>query len=325
MRTILLLTVFISATLCVKGQTYTAQATSTNGYTVDIIMELVSIDPSTTNCPHGYNYNLVVNYTVVFSGSNQPGSLWTLQGNIGCGPHSHFYSLPNGGGSGSLTTGSNQYSSNSDCNTSTPASMGCNSVTIQIQGPGIPNQTITASSGGTLPIELIRFDASKAGNNVDLEWTTATEINNSHFTIERSTDGFQWTEVGIVEGQGNSSNNHTYKLTDDALYAADGIVYYRLKQTDFDGTESDYFIRKVVFDSPMDVSVYPNPAQHNINIEGAKGAQVSLYDSYGRQVIIDMQNQGGGYTIDVSSLPRGAYVLTIRTTSETVSKQIILS
>jgi hypothetical protein len=85
-----------------------------------------------------------------------------------------------------------------------------------------------------LPIELLSFEAKSADNAVDLSWTTATEINNDYFTIEKSKSGFDFFEVCRVDGAGNSISPIYYEFSDkDPL---DGISYYRLRQTDYDGT-----------------------------------------------------------------------------------------
>lgn len=89
-------------------------------------------------------------------------------------------------------------------------------------------------SSGTLPVELLKFTATPIGRNVILEWSTASEINNDYFRIERSSDGVEFNEIGIVQGNGNSTMTHFYEFTDEA--PPTGTAYYRLAQTDYDGT-----------------------------------------------------------------------------------------
>ncbi|PJF33793.1 MAG: hypothetical protein CUN57_01220, partial [Phototrophicales bacterium] len=99
------------------------------------------------------------------------------------------------------------------------------------------------SSSGTgtlnaLPIDLVRFVASKRdGGQVSLEWTTASEINNDYFTIERSFDGRNFESIGQVKGAGNSFEEINYSFVDESIagISSNRIVYYRLKQTDYDG------------------------------------------------------------------------------------------
>jgi len=87
----------------------------------------------------------------------------------------------------------------------------------------------------TLPIELLFFNAKKGDNNtVQLDWATATEINNDYFTIERTVDGIFYQTIATLKGAGNSTSILFYN-TDDFNPPLDQIVYYRLKQTDYDG------------------------------------------------------------------------------------------
>jgi hypothetical protein len=90
-----------------------------------------------------------------------------------------------------------------------------------------------------LPIELLYFNGYKNNGYNLLEWTSATEQNNDYYTIERSLDGFSWTEVAKVDGAGNSSQalRYTYR---DYGYDATKINYYRLSQTDYNG-QTEYF------------------------------------------------------------------------------------
>jgi hypothetical protein len=89
-----------------------------------------------------------------------------------------------------------------------------------------------------LPIELLNFSAKSIDNAVQLTWATAAEINNDFFTIERSSDGNNWEIISYVYGAGNSNYVIDYEYTDEM--PLEGISYYRLKQTDFDG-QFEYF------------------------------------------------------------------------------------
>ncbi|MFW6302652.1 MAG: fibronectin type III domain-containing protein [Bacteroidales bacterium] len=87
-----------------------------------------------------------------------------------------------------------------------------------------------------LPVELTRFEAACYDKNVELRWETASEINNDFFTILRSTDGDKFTPLTTVQGQGNSLQTHEYLFVDENPPAE--RMYYKLKQTDFDGKSS---------------------------------------------------------------------------------------
>ncbi len=109
-----------------------------------------------------------------------------------------------------------------------------------------------SQGGAGLPIKLISFTADVIGSIVQLKWKTATEINNDFFTVERSQDGINFQELSVFEGAGNSSIINEYSTFDRNPFSE--ISYYRLKQTDFDGT----------FTYSDVVSVYLNPESNEI-------------------------------------------------------------
>jgi len=104
------------------------------------------------------------------------------------------------------------------------------------------------SNLNVLPIELIHFTAKNVNNReVLLEWSTASETNNDFFTLERTLDGENFEIIGTVDGAGNSTSTLNYNFVDDDPYS--GISYYRLKQTDFDGSFEYSELRAVEIDS----------------------------------------------------------------------------
>ncbi len=104
----------------------------------------------------------------------------------------------------------------------------------------------TGADLNVLPITLLSFTAeARDGNIVQCNWATAAEINNDFFTVERSVDGFAWEAVGTVQGAGNSNYTLHYGFADDTPYA--GVSYYRLRQTDYDGTTTLSQVEAVFF------------------------------------------------------------------------------
>ena len=117
-----------------------------------------------------------------------------------------------------------------------------------------------------LPVELLSFNAAAEGKAVVLEWSTATEVNNDYFTIEKSEDAVHWKVLGEVKGAGNSNVEQQYTYTDHSPYA--GTSYYRLGQTDFNGTITDKgeISVDVPVASAVAIQVYPNPTMGDVNI-----------------------------------------------------------
>jgi hypothetical protein len=87
----------------------------------------------------------------------------------------------------------------------------------------------------TMPVELVSFNGTAAAGQVKLLWTTASETNNDYFTIEKSNDGVAFEPLGYVNGAGNSNIVTEYAFYDNDPFA---LSYYKLKQTDFDGTSA---------------------------------------------------------------------------------------
>lgn len=170
-----------------------------------------------------------------------------------------------------------------------------------------------------LPTELVSFDV-KTTNSKDalLKWQTATEINNSHFSLERSLDGVQWKEFEQVQGAGNSSTINHYSLVDTS--PGKGTFFYRLKQVDFDGSFTYSKARSVYLKPTVNtVSLYPNPAQDVVTIKGdlEELRQLEVFSSTGQRVSEFITIQGNSdreQQIDLSRLSVGIYW--IKTTTQ---------
>jgi hypothetical protein len=183
------------------------------------------------------------------------------------------------------------------------------------------------SDESPLPVTLVDFNAKVNRNDeVDLTWTTEVEINNDFFTVERSKDGVNFSEVAVVDGAGSSTSEHHYRTVDTKPYY--GTSYYRLIQTDYDGNRTFSEMRQVYItkNDNIDVSVYPNPVVDRFSVEfnSPKGGQIVfvLFDAAGQQVMYKEINTdaetGFTYNIDRGNLVAGVYSYLIRTSDETV-------
>lgn len=176
--------------------------------------------------------------------------------------------------------------------------------------------------GSGLPIELIDFDGAYSNGEVKLNWTTATEINNDFFTVERSKSGFEWIELLNIGGAGTSSVMNTYSSID--IHPLKGISYYRLKQTDFDGHISRSEPIKISNISER-IQIYPNPVSEKIfiNLPRDNEYQLFLYSGIGETML--HQTSIGITNFDVSVLPEGVYFLQIYSGNESIEfKKIII-
>jgi hypothetical protein len=171
---------------------------------------------------------------------------------------------------------------------------------------------------GALPVELSSFTANTTGRDVNLNWSTLTELNNSGFDIERkafSSDG--WTKVGNVSGNGTSNVSHNYTFTDRNL--SSGIFTYRLKQTDFNGNYEYHNLNgEVTIGAPNTFELkqnYPNPFNPTttISFDLPVNGNVSLkvFNTSGKEVatLVNETRSAGYYNINfnASNLSSGVY------------------
>lgn len=172
-----------------------------------------------------------------------------------------------------------------------------------------------------LPIELYDFGANCRGDQVQVYWQTASEINNSHFVLERAGEDGHFETVARVEGAGNSNSLLHYEVADRPERG--GVVYYRLTQYDFDG-QYETFAPIVLQCQPKEthsqVRVYPNPATDHLIVElhtsQSLTAQAELYNMNGMQVYrrtLTLPYGHTQHTLDIHHLPRGMYLLRILT------------
>jgi hypothetical protein len=301
----LIILMIIGFTISVDSQTVVS---STNGYDVIITINPTSVYTYGNSCKWGYNFDISFDYNVSFSGHNIPQSLYTLQGTIETENYTLFFDLPNKADAGSDRTKVHAWTSNTDCSTVNLQSLKLKDIKIEIEGPGIPHQYIIISAS-TLPIELISFDGKRNQNSVNLSWVTATETNNDYFTIERSTNGVDYEFVAKVIGAGNSNQKLDYSFVDQ--YVTNEVKYYRIKQTDFDGTTVCF---KPISISPIigndsKIEVYPNP--NSTSIITFTGASPELYELTVLNTsgsVINVQ-QLTNHTISIPELTAGFYIL----------------
>jgi hypothetical protein len=141
-----------------------------------------------------------------------------------------------------------------------------------------------------LPVKLISFGAECANGDVQLNWSTASEQNNDYFSVERGVDNIDRMEtIGFRKGAGVSYNILNYTLTDNLSTIAPGyrFLYYRLKQTDFDGTISySKIVSAENCNESSQVSVYPTISDGKVFISGMKSGpvEIELFNSTGESV-----------------------------------------
>ncbi|MCF2444015.1 T9SS type A sorting domain-containing protein [Dyadobacter sp. CY345] len=160
-----------------------------------------------------------------------------------------------------------------------------------------------------LPVRLGMFNAKFIENSVRLDWTTYSEENNAGFDIERSTDAKRFEKIAFIEGKVNSTSENHYTATDPLPLA--GISYYRLKQTDLDGTYAYSQVKSVNNTYAMPVVIYPNPVRDmlTIDLKGNKVAgKLTILNMLGQEIRQTDLKGNGQNIIDVSALSPGMYL-----------------
>jgi hypothetical protein len=187
----------------------------------------------------------------------------------------------------------------------------------------------------TLPVELADFRGDFEENSVILDWSTYSEINNSHFSLERSRDGQNYTTIALLKGAGNSSDITDYNFTDKK--ARKGYNYYRLVQTDFNGVSETFepivvYVPEIKTGDIMSFDVFPNPASQNqaLNIKirsfgTNEYADISIRNLAGKIVYKNqVSSELNHFATTVNFLESGHYILSISSPTESYSIKLII-
>nr|MBP6672922.1 T9SS type A sorting domain-containing protein [Bacteroidota bacterium] len=199
--------------------------------------------------------------------------------------------------------------------------------------------TVTLDNATILPVEIVSFTAAAHRSAVELKWSTATEVNNFGFEIQRSavTNGAAentWSNTGFVEGNGTTNAPKSYSFIDHPL--SSGKYSYRLKQIDRDGAfEYSQSVEVNIETIPEEYSLlqnHPNPfnSATTIQYQLASGAAVRLtvYDMVGKEaaVLVNEVKEAGSYSVqfDASHLASGIYFYRITAGKFTAAKKLVL-
>jgi hypothetical protein len=187
-----------------------------------------------------------------------------------------------------------------------------------------------------VPIELRSFTAFAKNSSVELLWSTASELNNRGFEVERSVnDQNNFVTIGFVDGKGNSTEINYYSFNDNPQLSGVNQIYYRLKQVDLDGTFSYSDIVSVSYDVPAEFVLnqnYPNPFNPSTTISyfvpKESFVSIKIYDFLGREVttLVSEMKSIGSYELrfDASNIPSGTYFYTMTADGYASTKKMIL-
>ncbi len=213
---------------------------------------------------------------------------------------------------------------------------GSGSITSKLQSNFSPFTYGSNSSSGPLPVELINFNVKVINGGARLEWATASETNNNHFKVQKRTGDSEFKTISKVEGYGTTTEQHEYEYTDNK--PVKGKVYYRLKQVDHDGSYEYSNVKavkgkeKTRQNEALSIEkVSPNPFRNGFNLEyktnGDQNVKFTLRNMKGNVVSqsrVDANRGQNEFSYNQGSeLPKGTYILTLRASSEQVTKKVM--
>ena len=185
----------------------------------------------------------------------------------------------------------------------------------------------------TLPVKLASFTATLNNNKADLKWTTASEINVSHFVIEKSLDGTNFSEAGIMFAYGNATDLTSYSFSDNLANTTSTIVYYRLRSVDMDG-KAEYSATRIIRtskqkDNAISILTYPNPVSNELRITipaawQNKPVVYELFTVNGQSVKRSQSgNSGQTETLNLSTLAPGLYIVKVSCEGAIAQQKIV--
>ncbi len=181
----------------------------------------------------------------------------------------------------------------------------------------------------TLSVTFLNFDGAITNNHAALKWSTATEINNKGFNVERSIDGQNFSSIGFVEGHGSSNVVNNYSFDDNKLLS--GTLYYRLKQIDLDGKFTYSKTIQLNQDNKFSWNIYPNPVTDNswLQIQLATASKVTMQMVAVNGKILQAVDKGtlapGTYSLplNLKSVAKGTYFIKLMIGDKTYSQTIV--
>ena len=215
--------------------------------------------------------------------------------------------------------------------------MGAKSGSVGSNGAGIRlnsmwYRSFSLAPQATLPVKLTEFTATYKNDKVKLNWASAQENQFSHFVVERSNDGKNFTEMGLVFSTESMQARKEYTFTDANVSSKANMIYYRLKMVDIDQQTSYSSVRIIRFrDQKADVTIstYPNPAVNEIRVTlpstwQDNGVSFIIYNQNG-QAVKQVNNNKAGQTqiIDIKDLPTGIFFIKAATATEQVTNRFI--
>lgn len=200
-----------------------------------------------------------------------------------------------------------------------------------ILNPGFPPVTVMGITQHlqlqpppfSLPLILQSFTAELNDENITLlKWSASAENNTLMFEVEKSIDATNWKMIHQHKASKESSVEKTYQALDTEVLS--GTTFYRIKQLDIDGKFIYSPVRKVYRDSSLETIIYPNPVMDNLHISTNINlpTSIKIYTLDGKQ-LVNVNSNEATLSLNVASLPKGAYVIRISNTEKTYTSKFV--
>jgi Secretion system C-terminal sorting domain len=184
----------------------------------------------------------------------------------------------------------------------------------------------------SLPVKLISFSASLTNSKTELNWKTTAELNLSHFAVEKSTDGINFSAIGTVIANGSQTTETSYHYS-DMVNSQETIIYYRLRSVDFDG-KGEYSEIRVIRTNKKEqgaisILAYPNPVSTELRVTIPESWQQKklLYEiiTLAGQTVMQKENTNSSQTetVSVNNLSAGIYLLRVTCKGQTAQQRIV--
>lgn len=260
--------------------------------------------------------NINSNFTdyITVQGTSSRGSYWDFGAN---GVVSSNYPAVNNAVTPSGNLGSSAYGGNgtgaSTVRLTLPTGITTATLRITLEAnakSALVIDDVIITSASPLPVSLTKFAAARQGNNVSVNWATATELNNAYFEIQRSSNSKVFKTIGRVDGKGTTNTAATYTFTDNN--PLNSTAYYRLHQVDTDGKDTYSAVAAVAGLNQLETAVYPNPSAGTITLPATdETVQYRIYSATGQTVAAG--TAAGGATVNIQNVPPGMYFLELTT------------
>ncbi|MFN3404301.1 MAG: T9SS type A sorting domain-containing protein [Cytophagaceae bacterium] len=200
-----------------------------------------------------------------------------------------------------------------------------NTAYAKIQGVNPdPAGEVIVNCNSTTPVTFLYFSGKPESKNALLSWATTKEKNNSHFVIEKSTDGINFYSIGKVKGKGSASEKNEYQFIDKEV--SEDIIYYRLIQTDFDGTETKTNTIVINFSHEEKITLYPNPYNTAAYIKVISPFEQNIYiriESVSGELVSDLEKRSNDTIQLGEGLAEGMYLVKVFTNSSVKTFKLV--